>query len=473
MSRRIGKTPMYPQYFDHPGEDRRIAILDGSTIYVEDIGQFTVRDFTNLLDLIFNLDCLTFCPSLLPGYDFKFLPEAVHSPDCEVLATSEGKPLAIRAVRSPSSRWIVPSDMWDRQIDDYFISDMRKLFHLFGVVKPTPGSLGQALLRRNLSQNYLPRHTACNAIAGEFLSLHGHGGRCDTMVNKGYEIESALELDESDAYLAHCLQLQAGTSYWFKNGHTTPFITWFAECDVWIKDELPLGPFPIRSGGKNARIRWPRKRGKYRTFLWKEQAEDARQAGCDIVVKSGVGWKYLHNDLEPFARYMHRSRMAVAGTSIERDVKKVSVSGLGHFGMKSTFHYLTDIDDGVSPVLPDKGGRPLKYYTRIEHDYTRPDMIHWYNYLIMQCARTLYHAALPYAIEGRLLMTNYDALLIVEKDETMRYPEKHTLSSMMCDMGDWRWQRLTNVKILGDRSLKCDQKIVTPGVTHPVQEVSA
>jgi hypothetical protein len=458
---------MYPTYSERGGTDKSLAILIGHSLYIENVGYLTVDTFADLLERLFNYNCITFTDSLTDKKIFPFLRDAIQHESTEVMATAEAKPLAIRSVRRQRSRWIVPSSTWSRKIDDWFLHDMRKLFTLVDMVKPTPGSLGQGLLRRNFSQFYLPRHTAPNVIALDYMREHGHGGRCDTMCDKGTEYDSLLSLDESDSYLAHSMSLPTGTSYWFKNGHCIMFATWFAECEVTIHNDLVLGPFPVRTGKRNGKIKWATKRGKYRTFLWREQAEDAERAGCSVTVRDGLGWKYLTNDLESYARYMHRTRMAVAGSSIEPDVKKTSVSGLGHFGMKNTYHYLTDIDDGgESPSLLNDKGKPMKYFVATEVDYRRPSMLHWYNYLIMQCARTLYNYALPYALAGRLVMTNYDELLILEKDETSKYPEKHTLESMMVEMGDLRWQRLTNVKILGDRSLRCDQKIVTPGVSH-------
>lgn len=449
--------------------------MKGNDIYVEGIGNFTVKGLADLLDILFNKNCIGFIDSLTDKEIFPFLRDAISCPDIEVLATQDAKPLAIRATRKKSSRWLVPTAMWDRKLDDFFIHDMRKLYTLLGMVKPTPGSLGQGVLRRLISQLHLPRHTASNWIALDYLSGHGHGGRCDTLCAKGTEYESLLELDESDAYLAHLELLPCGTSYWFKRGlGLWRFCTWFAECDVYIHNELALGCFPVKTGKRNSKIKWPTRPGKYRAYLWKEQVEDAQRAGCSVTIHDGVGWKYLTEDLQCFARYMHGARMSVYGTPTEHDVKKVSVSGLGHFGMKGIYHYLTDFDNGGSePCILDAKGKPLKYFVSDEYDYTRPSMLHWYNYLIMQCTRTLYSYALPYAVAGRLVMTNYDSLLIIEKDETQKYPQKHTLEAMMCELGDLRWQRLTNVKILGNRSLKCDQKVVTPGVTHESEEPAA
>jgi hypothetical protein len=112
----------------------------------------------------------------------------------------------------------------------------------------------------------------------------------------------------------------------------------------------------------------------------------------------------------------------------------------------------------------DDNNDPLDFFIQEYTDYNNPSMLHWRDYCIMLCNLSLFNYALPYAEVGRLIMTNYDELLIIATDEQQRYAKKHSLESLMCEMGDLRWQMLTNVKIHGDRSLECDQKTVRPGV---------
>jgi hypothetical protein len=273
----------------------------------------------------------------------------------------------------------------------------------------------------------------------------------------------------SDAYLAHSLTFPTGTSHFINRGLVAPYCTYFVRCEVTIHSELALGPFPVKRGRKDAKIVYPTLPGKYMAVLWKEQIEDCIKAGCTVVMGDGIGWRYLTNDTAHFCRLMHNYRMAATNGTLEHGVKKTTVSGLGQFGMSGEFYRLIAEDNGQDIHLKDDEGYALSYYIHKDIEYDMPDMIHWFNYLIMQTARSLYKYSLPYAIEGRLIMTNYDALIIVERDERSRYYRKHSLEALMqCNAGDLRWEELTNVTILGDRSLKCDQKVITPGVPHEV-----
>ena len=135
--------------------------------------------------------------------------------------------------------------------------------------------------------------------------------------------------------------------------------------------------------------------------------------------------------------------------------------------MHQTFHSLVPVRE-MQPgdrVFPDsRTGEALPYLIRATHDTSKPAMTHWYSYTIMQTARSLYHYSSPFAEAGTLLMTNYDALMIEASALPEGIPEKHSLASQMCDMGDLRYQRLTNVRILAPRHVTCDQKDTRPGV---------
>ena len=466
---RIGHTPQWPNYFEKQYPNRRLAILKGHNLYVENIGNFEVSELATLIDCLFDKNCLAFCETLTSRENFPFLSGCIHSDVCEVLSNKEGQPLAIRINGTRNqSRWIVPSTTWNRKIDENFLKDMRTLFTYYKIIKPTPGSLGRAILRRSFRENNEKRQTAPNALALRFLRYHGVGGRCDTLVHSYDETGDIypvlLELDMSSAYLAHFMQLPTGTSRWFINGHVEPFATYFCECDVTIHEELALGPFPVRTGRKESKIVYPTLPGKFHTYLWKEQIEDAQQAGCTIDISHGIGWSDFTTATTDFCRYMHHSRILHTGMAIENDDKKIAVSTIGGFGMKQTYYRLTSDDDGRYPAVLDDNHNPLDYYIEEYTDYKQPSMLHWRDFCIKECNRTLYKYALPYAKQGRLIMTNYDALLIVEGDERQRLARKHSLQALMVEMGDLRWQELTNVRIYGDRSLECDQKRIRPGV---------
>lgn len=454
---------MYPAYFDRSNPRRKLFIADGYSLFREDWGQFKVHDFAEVADNLFSQNGLAYVDSLADKKSFPFLYEALNYPKTEVMCSKDGHPTAIKVVRKGSSRWIVPTERWERHVNSDLLPDMRYLYDFFGITKPTPGSMGQALIRQSFHERHQSLVSACNSIAYDYLRGHGVGGRCDVF-HVGETFPVLLDCDMDLAYLAHCMWLPVGTSHWFVNGHCSPYATYFAECEVIIHEELALGPFPVKRGFKGGKIIYPTLPGKYTTHIWREQVDAAREAGCTVIVKRGYGWLELADSLRAFSRFMAESRRRLRGTTIERDVKKIAVSGLGHFGMGRSFYRLSEDPDRDSPAIITDDAMPLAYFIREYEDRTKPSMVHWFNYFIAMTALSLYKYALPVAKEGRLIMTNYDSMIVIEKDERSRYAKKHGLDSLMAEAGDLRWQELTNVVILGERSLKCDQKISRPGI---------
>jgi hypothetical protein len=76
--------------------------------------------------------------------------------------------------------------------------------------------------------------------------------------------------------------------------HGIPYqcATYFAKCIVCVARKLPLGVFPVRNENGYA-VNYPTEPGIYKTYLWREQVEDAEIAGCDVEVIEGYYWRVL------------------------------------------------------------------------------------------------------------------------------------------------------------------------------------
>lgn len=469
--KRNGRTPMFPDYFPKQFRDRRLVYVETyNTVVDEYQKRYTINTPEALVDYLFDTNSIlfldTFGNDALPFIDF-FVDNSLH----KVLCNVTGTPSSIRINKGHEARWVVSAPtIWGEYVSDEFLITMRKLFRHCAVgVRPTPSSVGTSLLRAIWKLSGFSKQTAPNVFVQEYLHAHGYGGRCDTP-GKGKSYKSLLELDMSSAYLAHFLKLPGGTAYGFTGNRCWQFATFFAECKVTIYSELALGPFPVKM--REDVIVYPTLPGIYFTHLWREQIEECLLAGCDVEVKGGVGWRYITDVTDYWCEHMYWLKTLAPTYDVETMVKKTIVSTIGRFGTRGVYYHLVgeSLADPSMPAEITDDMQPRAHYVMPERDYTSPSMVHWFNYCIMQCALTLYRFALPYAEQGRLVMTNYDAVLVVERDETHRYIEKHTLASKSVQAGDWRWQRLTNVEILGPRSLRCDQKVVTPGIPEKERE---
>lgn len=482
MANAKGHTPMWPAYIPSDYKNRNLYLLERSKLY-DSSGKMVLRTETldDMVSHLFSSNGMVFVQSLTNKKTFPFLPQSVSASTAKVSCTKKGIPTSITFAQGNAKRKAVPLKTWrpDRQahLDPDFLLHMEDLFEFCGVgAQATPGALGHAMMLKTWGEQHLRRHTAPNMLCQQFLWEHHVGGRCDTP-GLGNFYSEAIELDMSSAYLAYFMEHPTGIDgsygagcFFLGESGASHYKTYFVECDVFIPSELPLGPFPIK-GDRYGTIKYPNTPGTFRAYLWREQINDCRRARCDVRIIRGFGWKELTDDNKFWAKDLYHKRMEVYGTDVERDIKNCIVAGIGRHGMKNTYYHLTTEDDGKSEVLYDEKDKPTNFLVKQTKDYNQPAMTHWYSYTIMQCSRALYQYSLQPAIEGRLIMTNYDALLVTELNESTLCPEKHTLAAKMVACGDLRWQRLTNVKILAPRSLECDQKTVRPGV--PLEERAA
>jgi hypothetical protein len=479
--KRLGHTPLWPAYLEKFPTERTLALFRENVLITEHGEILEADTFPLLFTCVFDYNLLTFVINLTD--DFPYLDDCVHNKKVQVICNKEGKPTCVRLTgKKNSSRWIIPESSWDRAgyerkqreknpdfilSDKNFVSFMRQTYDHFALgTRPTPSSCGVALLRDHWKQNNLSRISGCNRSTARFLYEHRIGSRCDLFVEKGSFFDELIELDMATAFGAmYCQKIPVGSGIKFLGNDCWQFFTFFCECTVTIPNELALGPFPVRKA-KQSKIVYPTLPGTYQTYLWKEQIEDALQVGCKVEIHKGFGWHDSTEDMTIPSQHLYHLRNTAPNDWIEVATKKITTGAYGRFGMNNSFYSLVDEEssDFGQGCITDSQNNPLDYFVKEEKDYSTPSMIHWYSYNLMQCTRALYQYALPYAREGRLIMTNYDAIIVMEKDETHRYAKKHSLEALLCSMGDLRWKRLTNVTIKGERSVVCDQYTVLPGV---------
>ncbi len=472
-------TPLFPNYPYVYTPERNVYFLDGRRIYDENGVAYSVPEFNDVREFLFKHNALVFVKSL--QNDAKLLNSIVHDEQSVVSATKAGIPTS-STIQSPldkrKRRKIVSSKAWGSNIDlcPRFLRDVKEVYKACNVgVYPTPSTLGKAMMFDSWQAWNLPLHTAPNIRAVTFLQQHAFGGRCDTP-GAGNFYDTAIEYDMSSAYLAHSYPLPTGTSIPFLATDINQFATFFAHCKITIHYELPLGPFPKRLAGSK-RIVYPTLPGTYETYLWKEQIEDCRAAGCTVELLDGYGWKNVTEDMLYYAKEAYDLRMHYFGEDIEGYMKQIIVASFGQFGSFGNYYCLVPHERAMPQdrwVVDEHG--PLDVYIHeLPPNYNVPAMAHWYFFILMQCARTLYHFALPFAKQGRLIMSNYDAVVVTEGNEHHTYVRKYTYAAKEVHAGSWRWSRLLNFDCKADRSYSCTleypdgthkNKLVTPGVPH-------
>lgn len=473
---RKGHSPIWPKFRPDTYKYKNLLLMDFNGKVYDKFGKkkYSYDGYENLLNFLHNNDAMLFVRDF--SYCNDMLMFSISNKHAKVSCRKNGVPTGI-TVRGKQSSKIILSTAWNVPnknvpFDVNFLKIMNDTYkHCKVGTCGTPGSLGKALQYNIWKTENLGKHTSPSLLAQKYIRENAIGGRCDTL-KSGY-IGDAIELDGSSFWLGHCFPLCTGTAIPFTDGCIEGFYTFFAQCTVTIKNELALGPFPLRR--KDGKIVYPTLPGTYKTYLWREQCDDAIEQGCNVVVDSGYGWLESTYDMEYYARHAYALRMLVYGSPIEDNIKQSIVGGFGYWAMSGDFYSLTDTPSEDDRWYPSLEGPTDIFIHKEPYDYNNPNMPHWYYYLITNANRTLFQFSLPYAKEGRLIATNYDAVYVLEKDESKMYARKYSPQAAMCKVAEWRWSRLHDLIVLGDRSYDgyiemptgdLKRKLVTPGVSH-------
>lgn len=467
MGKRVGHVPMFPQYRQREFPDRNLFLLENRSLYDENEKVSRLDTLEDFVDTLFTQNGMAFCETITSKTFQPWLYQILDTHVGDVLCNKKGEPLAVQFRRATQRRWLVLARTWSVPPDGYSIILLRRAYRHTGVGSAvTPGALGTNEMRAIWSIEHLPAHTMVSGACEQFIRQHMTGGRVDTP-GLGKHYDQLIELDMSSAYLSQFVWHPTGTAIGFQNGDYAGLATFFARCTVNIRNVLPLGPFPVREVyDGSGRVVYPTLPSVYECYLWREQVDDCKNAGCDVTVHEGFGWLKMTKDNEYWAQHAYDKRMSSPDPEVESIQKTKIVAAIGRHGMSGEFYTVVPEErKSVDDYLPLFDGRiPLGYFVHKEWNSSVPCMVHWFAYTLMQCARELYHFALPYACSGRLVATNYDSILVIEQDESHRYIRKYSPEAFTCRPGTWRWTRYHNVDIVAPRSIKCDEAWIQPGL---------
>lgn len=421
---------LFPDYLPDPRTETRLepAVLVGTRV----IGNGWAEDgasWESLLAIVIERRLCLFTPALTDIARFPYLSTARE--DARTDIREGGEHISI-IVRDGKRRYhIVPVSQWGKECcDEAFLSFISEVFRYCGHVKPTPPSLGKRTLLESwrLHNEYyamrqvpdtdwpaewIPndykepkrRHALPPKAAREAIKDNLHGGRIEAFsdILPGY-----YKLDQDNALVSHFGRLPTGTALRHMGGHEPRGITCFCLCVVRIPLTLPLGPFPVRT----PIYHWPREPGVYRSWLWKEQMEDARAIGCTVTVQEGWYWNRWTTDTSAWIRWLTELRKSAPNEEVRKALKRIgaaTVSCMGIGDVRYSHVSMAEYNKETDERLYDSRG-PLNSSLRSTRDSARPTPVHWYAYTWMQVARTLYTMALPHAQANALVALHTDAL---------------------------------------------------------------
>lgn len=450
---------MWPSFTPKTPTLRNLFGLEGNIIYGIDGKTLRLDTYYRLKQFLHDNMGTVYTDSLT---DFIWLHDAVMDEKSKVLCTRRGEPLAVMLRVGRSMRWIIKTETWGEKMSIDFLSNMWDLFEYCNVgFAVTPGSLGMLLMKQVHSECDHKKHTSLSLACEDFLTSNCVGGIVHyPCVGKSYD--RLVQLDETSAYLSKYTYHPDGAGVLMK-GHNDRMATYFAECEVRIKEELPLGPFPTRH---KRRVSYKTLPGKYTTYLWKEQVIDCINAGCEVKVGRGWGWRSFTRDNEPWANKIYWMRKEAPTEFIEKQCKVIAVAAIGKHAVPRERYFMVPEEEAgpECPPIVNKDGEPMIYFVKKEEDKYSPVMKHWNYYTVMLTNSEVYNFGLPFAVDGRLVAVDYDSVLVTEHDEVHRFIRRLSPESFRVPPGTWTYTILNNVTILAARSYKSDEKVKRPGV---------
>jgi hypothetical protein len=456
--------PMWPEYDVKLKQQKEALGLEGNKIF-DSAGSITpVRGYEDIRSFLETNSCVLFTDSF---DDMDLLSKITEDTRNKVICDKNGRPVLIRVGglgrNGRSTTWIVRPDSWGSTLSPTFLCEINDLYKYCAVDSaPTPSSLGHTLMKSMQPKG--KRHTSLNIACEKFIREHRVGGIVQTP-GIGKEYPEALELDMASAYLSTFTELPTGTPIIAASGRGVyNFKTFFMHCTVVIKNDLPLGPFPIING--KGKVQWPTKKGMYDAYLWKFQVEDCIRAGCDVSLQRGWAWERIATDTLPWSTKMYGLRIKAPTDFIEKSIKACSVSAIGHHAMGREMYELVTEDRISGPCRPliDSVGDCYNLWIAESYNWTSAIMVHWNNYCISMCNSVVYNFAKPFAEDNRLLAIDYDAILITEKDETHSFVRKKSIDSLQQRPGTWMWTKLHNVRIDAHRAYVALEHSKQPGL---------
>lgn len=453
---RSGHVSMWPDFFPRKKRERLIAwliLLAGTKTYevrVENGWVFFVHDWAEMRGLALQLRLDVYTWKLLK---FAYLDDAVHDAKARVHIINSSKQIGsitIYGDRNAQAKILSCSSWgWREEPTEFFVKALRLIFDTFDYgTHPSPGSLGQNALKTMLrpAPGEIPhRYSRPSSMLRHRLFEYGSGGRSDDFhLYEEYDVVYEQDFDNHYANMA-----LKGVPV---DGYERFGLAGFPDTDLEIMGEYRLcyvecwitvqrdnirkfSPFYIRNGGQ---LSWCTNPGTYHGYYWSPTIKACLDAGYEVEIGAGWGWRTLDQFLEPLilaAIGLREYFKAMAAIALEEDreedyrlfslcadmTKGLIVSTLGRFGMRDYRLELVPEEayqDGDEPMLdmeyvPAKHGSPTTGYYL--HRVEEPDANHLTQilyYIISQANLALYKRCLEEEENGNtVIMTNYDALI--------------------------------------------------------------
>ena len=479
--------PRYPGYVEkrqrervlaYLGRDNNLVLENGVTVPISSWEDFKQAQIENRLDVY-----------LVSMPKFPWWQEVGEDPGATIVP-GDGNVLAIEIRDSSRHKFVTKSIAgWlGQKCNPDSLARLRALMDLVGVgTHGSPAALSQALYRRMRNPKD-PGPRIPPERLRQLLFEHGTGGRADLLAGKDEVFDEAFEYDMANAYLSTMRWLPSGDPVkWTEsvgelcNGDqlgpdANMMATFFCRCVVNIPERAQgMGPFPLRDE-QTGNLVYPTEVGWYgleqELWLWKDQIERCLEAGMFVWTTGEEAWGYQDwsDRCRRWANKLEKLRDQAA-PDLKPLVKMLIVAGIGWHGQKSESCKVVPLEEAQEVVSTGDGPGSLMFGVSRTAKPNKPYMTHWYYWSIMRVGCAVWDFAQAEMRAGnRVLMTNYDAVLLMERHRTsVRFLPKRRVVGLNGHKGNrisWHETELHDVTIPASRSIVCREKIRLPGVSR-------
>lgn len=455
----------WPGYLEDTPRARTLALLDDRRIITQDGDVYAVHSWADIKSIGLALDLELYTSEIVDSWWFA---GALADTSVKVMIPASimlhaATPITSLYAQERRKRvWIICGRAWGHSsVGRDFLRCLSALFALCGVgVRPTPGSLGQALMRSHWKQEKRafvshPPNAARKVLLNECL-----GGRVDYFVTSDETFDTVFETDLTSAYCSVVDLLPGGYTVALGQEPDLTCVTYYMRCHIRIPADgvVAFGIFGIKGALSNE---YPTQPGEYDAWLWKEEVDQCRRAGWVVMPQYGWGWTKWNTGLTSWSQHMFMLRqMATSLDSVLAAwIKQTIVSALGRFGMPlfqwalvpETSAFVQPGDIGLS-----LHGRQSGFVLHRTQEWNATHLSHWYSYILMRCRLVLRMRMMYEAERGNTVyMSNYDALYC-------RLPADPVSAGY--HLGNWKQAQLTSVRFPFPRGVIAAEKRTLPGV---------
>ncbi|MGC2191259.1 MAG: hypothetical protein WA751_02880 [Candidatus Dormiibacterota bacterium] len=440
-----------PWYPNHPLVAPRVrvtAILtEEGRLLCEDGRAWSPRSYRKFVDTLERENLDVYGPHPL---DWPWLDQAAEDDRCDPIMNRRGQPVALRWKVGSHGKmlWYVSgkTSWYNFRPKVTWLRAKRRAEEALGVgCQPLPGLLGDATQRLSWTHSFgRRRETRPNRTVCQALLKHGAHARIESDISYRGDV---WELDRNAAYPASWTRLPSGRISWVGGFWPDPdsCATWYGEVEITRETPAQFGCFPVREGKS---VSYPRQAGTYRSWLWKEEADQAMREGCSVkVLESCWAWSEW-SESDKWATEVYGKRIEV-DPEARAFVKMASVAAIGRHGRGPERVGLSD--EAGHRVGSEEGGWSVTSFK----DWDRVLLLHWYSFSLMAQRLALYQMMVELAGEGiRVLGCDTDAIYCADKPQAA-----HRVSGL----GGWKLKLLRDCKWLANRCFVSVDRTRLPG----------